>query len=84
VRKNYYLPSLGALCYSTPPDEKSALNQVVARLSSGVALTATSWKRFDKGVDENGETLHNLTSLLQRTQRFEMHSQQYRIKFFKN
>ena len=35
-------------------------------------------------VDEKRETLHNLTSLLQRTQRFVLRSKKHRIKFFKN
>jgi len=34
-------------------------------------------------VDEKRETLHNLTSLLQRTQRFVLRSKMYRISSLK-
>jgi hypothetical protein len=52
------LPTAMTVCYSTPPDEKGAANQQLARDSSGNALTACKKKE----VDEISETLHTLPS----------------------
>jgi hypothetical protein len=50
------------LCYSSPPAETGALETETNRA-----------RQEKKELDGHIEKLHNLASLLQRTQRFDMH-----------
>jgi hypothetical protein len=64
VKQAFYavrpLPSFIEFCYSLPPAEKDARNQVLANDSSGSALRVRDEKEFD----EHHETVHNLISSL--------------------